>query len=472
MVCNNDKAKVQEHYVLMTESPLRKLVMRMAVPNMISMVAITLYGIVDSFFVGSISTEAIAGVAVSAIFSTFTNALGFFFGNGSGIFLSRALGNRQNDEAERMSATGFFLAFGTGIFLGIGVWHFSTPVSYLCGANSRILPYAVDYLNPIALMTPFFITSIVLNNQLRLQGKATFSMIGILSGAVLNILFDPLFINVLDMDVKGAAYATCLSQFISWMLLLWGTKRAGSVHVRFSRTSISWRFVSEIFKSGTPAFSRQILQVVSGIIVNRLFHRYSPEGTVASQIAAYYLVSRIMTLGMAMVLGLGQGFQAVCAFNYGAGLFKRVLKSYMFCIRVSFCYLVLIHIISMCFSTDIIALFRPDDPVLISAGARILKWQCMFIPLIGACTMTNMITQNIGLTWQSIVLAISRHGLCFIPTAFILSLYWGVSGLQIAQGISDLLTIFFTLPFVLHVIRLLKKNIRLQEEGNHQHLPI
>ena len=220
---------------MMTEQPVRRLILKMAVPTIISMLVTTIYNMVDSFYVGHLSTEAVAGVGVSFAYMAFINACGFFFGHGSGNYISRALGAKQGQNAGKMAATGFFTPIIVGAIAGWGCLLFISPLSRAMGATESILPYANDYLRFILIATPFMMSSLTLNNQLRLQGNARFGMIGIASGAILNIILDPIFIFVLDLGVSGASLATAVSQCFGWCVLLWGTSRPGNVHIKFKK---------------------------------------------------------------------------------------------------------------------------------------------------------------------------------------------------------------------------------------------
>ena len=228
----NDERKINERYKMMTEQPVKRLILKMAVPTIISMLVTTIYNMVDSFYVGHLSTEAVAGVGVSFAYMAFINACGFFFGHGSGNYISRALGAKQGQNAGRMAATGFFTPLIVGALVGWSCLLFISPLSRAMGATDSILPYANNYLRFILLATPFMMSSLTLNNQLRLQGNARFGMIGIASGAILNIILDPIFIFVLDLGVCGASLATAVSQCFGWCVLLWGTSRPGNVHIK------------------------------------------------------------------------------------------------------------------------------------------------------------------------------------------------------------------------------------------------
>ena len=444
-----DEQKRQARYLMMTESPVRQLVIKMAVPTVISMLVIALYNIIDAFFVGHISTEATAGVGVSFAYMTFINAFGFFFGHGSGNYISTALGAKKYDDAEKMAATGFLSSMGLGTIAAIVGLFFLTPLSQMMGATPDVVPHSNDYLLFILIGTPFMMSSLTLNNQLRFQGNAQYAMVGITTGAVLNIFLDALFIYGFDMGVMGASLATCISQMVGWFVLLLGTERSGNVHIRLGKFSPSWRSYKDIFKGGNPSLARHVFVCVSTIMLNRYAAFYAAPGTEASAIAAFAIVSRVMMFAFSIILGLGQGFQPVCGFNYGAQLHERVRKSFVFTTNLATIILIITSIAFAIFAPDIVRIFRSEDAELVKIGTRVLRWQCVSFPLIGVSTVTNMMYQTTRKTFIATVLSMGRQGIFFIPTIMILPLFIGLQGVEMTQAISDACTFLLALPFAI-----------------------
>ena len=450
---NEDQRKLEERYRMMTEAPVKRLILKMSVPTIISMLVTSIYNMVDSFFVGHLSTEAVAGVGVAFAYMAFINACGFFFGHGSGNYISRALGARRTENAGRMAATGFLSPLILGAVAGLLALAFSSSLSRALGATEQILPYSNAYLRYIFLATPFMMSSLTLNNQLRLQGNARFGMIGIASGALLNIALDPLFIFVLDMGVRGASLATAVSQCFGWCVLLWGTSRKGNVHIRLRNFTPSKEYYTQIVRGGLPSLARQALSVVATICLNRMAVHYANPGNEASTVAAFSIVTRVIMMSYAIIVGLGQGFQPVCGYNYGAKLYARVKESYLFCLTLSTGVLIVLGTTEYVFAPDIIALFRNEDPELIRVGSHAMRWQCIAFPLMGLCTATNMLLQNINYTWQATFLSMCRQGICFLPAVFIAPWLWGLTGLEAAQAIADALTFLISMPFAIHIIK-------------------
>lgn len=442
----------QEKFAVMTSQPIRPLILRLAAPTIVSMLVTSLYNMADTFFVGKIGTSATAAVGVVFSLMAVIQALGFTFGHGSGNYISRKLGAKDNESAEAMASTGFFSALAAGfIVMALGLI-FLDPLVQLLGATPTILPYARDYTRLILLGSPFMISSLVLNNQLRFQGSASYAMVGITSGAVLNVALDPLFIFVFDMGVAGAALATSLSQIVGFCLLLAGTHRGSNIPIRLRAFRPALARYREILRGGLPSLCRQGLGSVATIALNLAA---GPYGDAA--IAAMSIVSRVMQFAMSAVLGFGQGFQPVCGFNYGAKLYGRVREAFFFCLRISFVILLALSALGFAFAPRVIEIFRKADPVVVQIGAAALRCQCVLFPFVSYITMTNMMLQTIGQSLKASVLAAARQGLFFLPVILILPRALGMPGLLISQPVADLCTLILALPLGYTTLRGMKR---------------
>jgi len=448
---------LEAKYEEMTETPVPRLVVRLAIPSMISMVVTALYNVVDAAFVGHLSTEATAGIGIAFAYMTFIQAVGFFFGHGSGNFISRALGAKQRDEAGTMAAVGFFTPIIIGIIAAVVGLLFLPQLVTMLGAPPEVVPFGCDYLRFILMASPFMMSALTLNNQLRLQGNAQFGMVGIVSGAVLNMALDPLLIFGFGMGVEGASLATAISQFFAWCLLLWGTTRGESVHISLRNFRPSWHVYKEIVAGGLPSLFRQAFNCASAVMLNYAASRYAPVGQEASSVAAFAVVSRTTMFAFSLILGFTQGFQPVCGFNYGARKYRRVLQSYLFAFSVSFAMLTVLSVAGFIFAPQIIAIFRSEDTMLIEIGARALRWQCVVFPLCTLSTSTNMLFQNIRMTFPATLLAIGRQGLFFIPAILILPRFFGLQGVEMTQAVADVCTFMLSLPFAIWIKKELKQ---------------
>lgn len=441
-----------EKLIYMTKTPLPKLVFTLATPTIISMLVTSFYNIVDTYFVGLIGSASATG-AVGVVFPMMAimQAVGFMFGHGSGNYMSRMLGAGDSEDAERMAATGFFSAFLMGIVIMIIGFLASDSIALLLGATDTIAPYAAEYITFLMPSAPFLVASLVLNNQLRFQGSAFYSMIGISCGAVLNIGLDPLFIFVLDMGVAGAALATSISQIVSFFVLLMGTRRGSNIRIKLKNFTPTLENFKQIFRGGIPSLARQGLASLATICLNLAAGGYGDAA-----IAAMSIVTRIMQMTNSAIIGFGQGFQPICGFNYGAKQYGRVREAFWFCVKVCFVVLLILSIAVIIFAPQLVGMLIKDNPEVSEIGALALRLQCIFLPLFSFVIMANMMLQTMGIAGKATLIAISRQGLFFIPTVFILEKLFGLLGIQLSQPVADVLSLLLAIPLTLSVLRDLK----------------
>jgi putative MATE family efflux protein len=363
--------------------------------------------------------------------------------------MSRALGAQDTEGASRMAATSLVSGFSFMAILAIGGLLFLGPLIGSLGATQTILPYAIDYIFYILLAAPWMVAATILNQQLRFQGSAAIAMVGMLSGAILNIFLDPLFIFTFHMGVKGAAVATMISQIISFAILFfYGSTRKGNVPIKFRHFSPSLDKYVEMFRGGIPSLLRQGLMSLATIIINHFAGAYGDAA-----IAAISIVNRLIMFASSVILGFGQGFQPVCGFNYGAKMYSRVRKAFWFCVRLCFVGLFIIAVIMCIFAPHIIALFRKDDLEVIKIGALGLRLSCISLPFMAVVVMCNMLTQTIGRAMAASVIALVRQGLFLIPTLFILSPLLGLVGIQLCTPAADMASLAVVIPIMARVLK-------------------
>ncbi len=440
--------KAADKYNRMLTAPIPGLVARLAVPTIISMLVTAFYNMADTFFVGQISTSATAAVGVVFSVMAIIQACGFFFGHGSGNYISRALGAGNGEDAGRMAATGFFCALIAGAVLGgVGIL-FIRPLARALGSTDTILPYAVSYMRVILIGAPWMMASLVLNNQLRFQGSAFYSMIGIATGAVLNIALDPLLIFTFKLGIAGAAWATILSQFVSFCLLLNGTRRGGNLRLRLKNFTPTPRYLRAIVNGGMPSLCRQGLNSVGAICLNVCAGVYGDAA-----IAAMSIVGRIVVFANSCVIGFGQGFQPVCGFCYGAKKYDRVKQAFWFCVRTATLFLCCVAVIAFIAAPALVAVFRKGDADVAAIGATALRAQCLTFPLSAWIMLCNMMMQTIGKSVRASILAMARQGVFFVPAVLILPRLLGLFGLQISQPVADVITFAVAIPLQISVFR-------------------
>ena len=410
---SDDRSALQ--FRRMTETPIPQLVLSLAAPTILSMLITSIYNLADTFFVGQISTSASGAVGVVSSLMAIIQALGFMLGHGAGTIISRSLGSRDTTAATRFASTSFFTALVFGVVLAVAGLGTLPHFMMLLGSTETILPHACAYARPILIAAPLMISSLVMNNILRYEGKASFAMIGLVTGGVLNIALDPLFMFVFGLGTAGAGIATALSQSISFCILL----------------------------GGAPSFGRQGLNSIGGMLLNLAARSYGDAA-----VAGMSIVSRIFMFIISVAIGVGQGLQPVASFNYGARKYRRVRQAAIFTIEAAFCMLVVL--VGLCWVNGdaLIRLFR-DDPAVTAVALPAFHYQCLAMLLQPIIVVANMTFQSVGASGRATFLACCRQGVFFIPLILILPRTHGLFGVEICQPIADVLTFLVSLPFLI-----------------------
>ena len=433
-----------EQFRKMTETPIPKLILSLAAPTILSMLITSIYNLADTFFVGQISTSASGAVGIVSSLMAIIQALGFMLGHGSGSIISRSLGSQNTDAATRFASTSFFtaLVFG-GIITAAGL--LTLPdFMMLLGSTETILPHACAYARYILLAAPIMMSSLVMNNILRYEGKASFAMIGLVTGGLLNIALDPLFIFGLGMGTAGAGLATALSQTISFCILLSMFLRGKTVsQFRITAVTRSPAEFGTILMTGMPSFGRQGLNSIGGMLLNIAARAYGDAA-----VAGMSIISRIFLFILSVAIGVGQGLQPVAAFNYGAKKYRRVRQAAIFTIFAAFCFVCVLNVVCWCNSEALIHLFR-DDPEVLAVALPAFRYQCLAMFLQPVIVVTNMMFQSIGKSGRATFLACCRQGVCFIPLILTLPHLLGLPGIEMCQPIADVLTFVISVPFLL-----------------------
>ncbi len=438
----------------LTESNIEILVIKMAIPTIISMLTTSFYNMADTFFVSKINTQSTAAVGIVFPMMSIIQAIGFFFGHGSGNYISIKLGAREIDKASKMAATGFLSAMIAGFVILVLGLIFIKPLAIMLGSTETILPYSIIYMKYILIGAPYMTASLVLNNQLRLQGNALFAMIGLTTGALLNIILDPIFIFYFSMGIKGAAISTIISQFAGFLILLIGTNVWGTLPIKLNNFSPSIQKYKSIIIGGLPSLFRQGISSFSTAFLNIISASFGD-----SVVAAMSIVNRVSMFTNSAVVGFGQGFQPVCGFNYGAKKYDRVIKAFYFCIKVSAIALLISASIIFINSEAIVYLFNDEDSVLIDVSIKALKYQALTIPLLGIIVISSMMLQTSRKTIRASILALAKQGIFFIPIIFIFSKIFYINGIAAAQPFADFLTFLLSIILASSMIREMKLHL-------------
>ena len=439
---SDDRSALQ--FRRMTETPIPQLVLSLAAPTILSMLITSIYNLADTFFVGQISTSASGAVGVVSSLMAIIQALGFMLGHGAGTIISRSLGSRDTTAATRFASTSFFTALVFGVVLAVAGLGTLPHFMMLLGSTETILPHACAYARPILIAAPLMISSLVMNNILRYEGKASFAMIGLVTGGVLNIALDPLFMFVFGLGTAGAGIATALSQSISFCILLSMFLRGKTVsQFRLSAVTREARDFGRILLGGAPSFGRQGLNSIGGMLLNLAARSYGDAA-----VAGMSIVSRIFLFIISVAIGVGQGLQPVASFNYGARKYRRVRQAAIFTIEAAFCMLVVL--VGLCWVNGdaLIRLFR-DDPAVTAVALPAFHYQCLAMLLHPIIVVANMTFQSVGASGRATFMACCRQGVFFIPLILILPRTHGLFGVEICQPIADVLTFLVSLPFLI-----------------------
>ena len=444
---NNDNF-AENQYNKMVNTPVSKLITSLAIPTVISMLVTSIYNMADTFFVSQISTQASAAVGVVFPIMSIIQAFGFTLGMGSGSLISIRLGQKRNEEANVIVSTAFFTAIGIGFLITILGIIFSTQFLSLVGASNTILPYAQDYAKYIFFGAPIMTASFVLNNVLRSEGKAFFSMIGLTTGGILNIILDPIFIYALDLGISGAAIATLCSQSISFLILLTCFLKHKTVcHINIKLYSLKKEVLPKIVTTGFPSLSRQGLSSISSILLNTAAGAYGDAA-----IAGMTITTKIVMFIASIMIGVGQGFSPVSGYNFGAKRYDRVKQAYTFTLTAGFILMGSLATIIFIFANQIMNAFINDLNV-VKIGVAALRWQVAFLPFHSLIIGTNMLMQSTRHIKSATYLSMNRNGIYFIPAILILPRVIGLQGVEMAQFVADVLSAITAVPFAIYFFK-------------------
>lgn len=445
---------MDEKAIKMTTQPVEGLIAKLALPSIISMLVTTFYNMADTYFVSTMNNTSVTG-AVGVVFSLMAiiQAFGFFFGHGSGNYISRSMGAGDRRTSEIVASIGFFGAFIVGCIIMILGLAFKEKLAYMLGATETIYPYAKEYMTYILFGAPFMCASLVINNQLRFQGNASFAMVGITTGAILNCILDPLLITTFKMGIRGAAIATITGQFVSFVLLLWGAHRSDNVKISIKNFVPKSKYLLKILNGGFPSLCRQGISSLGTIYLNHIAGGYGDFA-----ITGMTICSRVIMFLNSAMIGFGQGFQPVCGYNYGAKKYDRVAKAFWFCVKSSFAFLVVVSLCGALFAENIVKMFS-EDLLVIKFGSATFRAMCIAFPLNSWIVMSNMTLQTTGKAVRASIIAAARQGIVLVPVMFIMNSLFKLNGLVYTQMVSDIITFLIAVPFQMSFLKEIRTEV-------------
>lgn len=437
---------------MMLEDPVGKVITIVAIPMIISMLIDSIYGIADTFFVSQLGKSATAAVGVNDSMTHFIRACAMGFGVGASSYISRLLGARRDEEACCVATTTLFTSIVILSFLGALAYIFVNPLVSILGATESAKPYAMDYARFILLSVPFTAGEVALAQTLRAEGSTTFSMIGMVSGCVINVGLDPLFINTFGMEVAGAALATSISKLVSFLILLipFLTHRT-MIELKFSYFTPKWSIYKEVARMGIPTFLRASVMSVSSVITNNIAGSFSD-----SALAAVSVANKCTRLLGSGIMGFGQGFSPVAGYCWGAKYYHRVRKAFWTCTYIGGAMACVVGALMAIFAPKLVAVFAASDPDIISIGTLMIRTQCFTIFAHIWVMIINGLFQALGRPVQATILGLSRQVICLIPAVIVLSWLFGVTGLAISQATADILSLAISIPMVIGITKELR----------------
>lgn len=439
---------------MMLEEPVTKVIPIVAVPMIIAMLIDSIYSITDTYFVSRLGTTATAAVGVNSSLLHLVRSVALGFGMGASSYISRLLGAKKDEKASRVGTTTLFTGMTTLIIISLIAYSFIKPLVIILGATVSVVPYSMDYARWILLSTPFTAGTVILNQLLRSEGSTRYSMIGLVSGCIVNIGLDPLFISVFNLEVAGAAIATGLSKMVSFtILLLPFLHKKTMLELKFKYFTPEKDTFLEISKMGIPTFLRSSMLATSTIVINNV------AGTFGDSIlAAVSVANKATRVVGAGIMGLGQGFQPVAGYNWGAKNYARVRSAFWTCSAMGATGSLLLGVIMAIMAKKLVGAFAAtSDTQIVAIGSFMIISQCITMVFHAWVGIANGLFQALGRPAGAAVLGLSRQIICLIPCVLILSKIFGVYGVASAQAVADIMAMIIALPMVILLFRKIKR---------------
>lgn len=445
---------------MMLEDNVRTLILKMSVPTITAQLITTVYNLVDTFFVSTLGTNATAAVGVNSSLERTITLVGSLIGAGACSYIARLLGAKRDEEANRVMSTSFFSGFAIGlVILAAGViW--TEPLVNLLGATNDCRQYSMQYASYVLIAAPFMIGSYIMNMCLRSEGSATYAMVGIAFGGVLNCFLDPIFIYGMGLGVAGASMATAISKFISFCILLYPyLKKRTVVEITLKKIQFVVDDIKEVLAIGSTSFFRAAFSVLASILTNRIAGSFS-----TSALAALSVANRIMEFPFAIILGFGQGFQPVVGFNWGAKQKKRVKECFKFGSQFSIIGAIAIAMVLALIATPIVHVFnREADAEVLRLGVLCIRLQCATMVAHAWGSIINMFYCGVGKAKYALAMSTARQGYCFLPVLLIAPVVLGINGIVAAQALADLVSLLVAVPLGLKAMKVIEE---LEPAGN------
>ena len=439
----------------MLEGNLLKVIPVIALPQVITMLIDSLYNLADTYFVSQLGSAATAAVGVNDSLMQLIRAISLAFGMGASSYISRLLGAGDDEEASRAASTTLFTAMGFVALIAALSLCFLSPLINFLGATESSKNYTMSYALWTLLFSPFTAATVCFSQTLRSEGSTTYAMIGSVSGCILNVILDPLFITTFGLEVAGAAIATGISKVVSCYVLFYPyIKRKSILDIRLHYFSPRASLYSEIARMGIPTGLRSSMMTFSTIVINNVAGGF---GDIA--LAAVSVANKCMKVVASAIMGFGQGFQPIAGFCWGGRKYERVKKAFLYTSAIGICLGALLGIVLGLFAEETITLFTAESS-MIDIGVTLIRTQCVVLPLHVWVLIASGLFQATGKPLQAGGLGLSRQVFALIPCVIILPRVFGLIGLAHAQAVSDIVSFLIALMLVLPMMREINQLIK------------
>ena len=429
---------------------IKKLLMQLAIPAMIANVVNALYNIVDQIFIGQgVGYLGNAATNIAFPITTICLALGLMTGVGAASNFNLELGRKEVEKARKIAGTAVVQLIVMGIAVCVLVQIFLAPLMQLFGATDQIFDYAMEYSRITAYGIPFFLFSTGFNPLVRSDGRATFSMMAIIAGAVLNTVLDPIFIFVFQMGISGAAWATVISQMVSALLLFAYIPEFRSVKFQWEDFIPHMKQVKAIAALGLTSFIFQISALIVQIVSNNLLKTYGAMSIYGSEIpiAVGGIVSKVFVIFIALIIGMTQGVQPIVGYNYGAKYYERVRQTIFLALKIGFGLSFVTWAVFEIFPLQIIQLFGNGNDLYFEFGIRYMRYFMLFTLINGITILITTFFPAIGKAKTGAFLSLARQLLILLPVMLLMTYIFGVEGMMFATPVSDVIALVLCVYF-------------------------
>lgn len=443
---------------MILEAPLSRVLPVIAFPMIVSQLVNSFYGIADTFFVSQLGTAATAAIGINDSLTNFDQAVAQGFGAGASSYISRLLGGRKDKNASQVGSTVLLLCMGFMVLMACIFYIFMSPLVDLLGATATSKQYSMDYARFILMGAPFTGGTFVLNQLLRSEGNTRYAMLGTVSGCVINVVLDPIFISVLNMGVAGAAIATSISKCISFIVLLIPFLRGQTlIELRFSNFKWNWNEMYEVVRMGLPTFLKSSCMTVASTVTNNMARGFGDYA-----LASVSVANKTMKFLESIIMGFSNGIQPVVGQCWGAKKYKRVKEAFWTVVGIGGAMSLVMGCVFAVLAPEIIKLFAASTAAdeLLMTGTLSLRAQCIVLFAHMMVMISSSIFQALGKALNATVLAMSRSVLFLIPMTILLPYVFGVKGLACARAAADTAAFLCAaLPLLIRFVKDLNRKI-------------